>query len=134
MELMFAPLRRYADFQGRSRRSEYWLFVLFYIVVYAILAVIGAVIGGRSADGSPGGAGMFLPTLFALGVFVPMLAVSVRRLHDTDRSGWWILLGLIPLLGGLVVFIFDVLDGTPGPNKFGPDPKGRGANTADVFS
>ncbi len=62
-----------------------------------------------------------------LALLVPSLAVTFRRLHDTNRKGWWILIGFIPLIGQLVLFIFYVLDGTPGPNRFGPDPKGRGA-------
>ena len=63
--------------------------------------------------------------LIMLGLLIPSLAVSIRRLHDTNRSGWWILIGLIPFLGALVLIVFYLLDGTPGPNKYGPDPKGR---------
>jgi uncharacterized membrane protein YhaH (DUF805 family) len=135
MELMLQPLRKYADFQGRARRSEYWLFTLFMIIVSLVLYVpLIAFSGDMQTTGQINPiAGLFLLVLcvFALGTIIPGLAVTVRRLHDTDRSGWWILIGLIPF-GGIVLLIFEVLDGTPGPNKFGPDPKGRGA--ADTFS
>ncbi|MBP7704463.1 MAG: DUF805 domain-containing protein [Caulobacter sp.] len=138
MELMFAPLKKYADFQGRARRSEYWLFYLFQIIVYVILMVLIGVTGGFN---DPEGAGMFgsvfgiLYILFALGLLVPNLAVTVRRLHDTDRSGWWIFISLVPFIGGIWLLVLTVLDGTPGTNKFGPDPKGRGdSNAAQVFA
>lgn len=132
MDLMLAPLRRYAEFEGRSRRSEYWLFALFQILLYIAMAVVG---GGAasllSSAGSEDLAGVVAAVLMVafvivmLGLFIPSLAVTVRRLHDAGFSGWWVLLSLIPL-GGLVVFIFTVLDGTPGPNQYGADPKGRG--------
>ncbi|MDO8296647.1 MAG: DUF805 domain-containing protein [Caulobacter sp.] len=129
MELMFQPLKKYADFQGRARRSEYWLFVLFQIIVYIIAAVLGAIAGGGDS-----GAVNLLVGVVSLGLLLPSLAVSVRRLHDIDRTGWWVLIGLIPLIGGIVLFIFSLLDGTAGRNRFGPDPKGRGdSNTAEVF-
>lgn len=131
MELMFQPLKKYADFQGRARRSEYWLFVLLQIIIYIIAAVLGAIAGGGNADS---GAMDMLVGVVSLGLLLPSLAVSVRRLHDIDRTGWWVLIGLIPLIGGLVLFIFSLLDGTAGGNRFGPDPKGRGgSNTAEVF-
>lgn len=135
MDLMFAPLRKYADFQGRARRSEYWLFTLLLIIVFIVLYVpMLAFAGDMQTTGeiSPI-AGLFLALIgiVALGTLIPSIAVTVRRLHDTDRSGWWYLISFIPF-GGIVLLIFTVLDGTPGANKFGPDPKGRGA--ADTFS
>lgn len=131
--LMFAPLRKFADFNGRARRSEYWLFFLFVFVVSIVLNIIGGmVMGGSSDPTNPFAGASLLGLIWALITLIPSLAVGVRRLHDTDRSGWWILIGLIPLVGAIVLIIFYVLDGTPGPNKFGPDPKGRGA--ADTFS
>ena len=134
MELMFQPLRKYADFQGRARRSEYWLFYLLFIVVYAFL-LIGA--GGLGRNGSApsvlGAIVALIGGLAILGLFIPMLAVTVRRLHDTNRSGWWLLLSLIPVIGGLVVFVFTVLPGTQGPNTFGSDPK-MPDTVATVFS
>ena len=132
MNLMFQPLRKYADFQGRARRSEYWLWVLFIVVVSTVLNVLGGAMGGGAVDptnpmgaySSPAG---IVSLLFSLATLVPSIAVGVRRLHDTNRSGWWILIGLIPILGWLVLLVFYVLPGTVGPNKFGEDPKGAEA-------
>lgn len=120
------PLRRYAEFTGRSQRKEFWMFQLIYLALF----VIGVVcIGGTTnmfGGWSPFGhmvAGLIVLAL--LGLFVPLLAVQARRLHDQDRSGWIVLLNLIPYLGALIVMIFMLIDGTPGPNRFGDDPKGR---------
>jgi len=126
--LMFQPLQRYADFQGRARRSEYWLFTLFIFIAAFVASIIDTVVFGGEAP--------VLVGILALGLIIPSLAVTVRRLHDTDRSGWWYLIAFLPLIGGLIIFIFSVLDGTPGPNKFGPDPKGRGVTVdhGEVFS
>jgi uncharacterized membrane protein YhaH (DUF805 family) len=137
MSLMFQPLKKYADFNGRARRSEYWLFTLFLVIVEVVYFVLLGVTGGFSPEG-PNGAAMGLMgifSLFFLAMFIPILAVGIRRLHDTDRSGWWLLISLIPGLGGLVLLIFYLLPGTNGPNKFGPDPKGSTTgDTAAVFS
>ena len=125
MELMFQPLRKYADFNGRARRSEFWLFALFMWVVEFVLVMLN---GGMTmnAGGTPNfGIGFILLCVFGLAMFIPSLAVAFRRLHDTNRSAWWLLIGLIPFIGALVLLVFYVLDGTPGPNRFGPDPKGR---------
>lgn len=136
---MFEPLKKYATFAGRARRKEYWLWQLFLFLLFVMLT--GWLIG--QAGPIPEGAtpeeindiianapGTTLPAtliaLASLGLFLPSLAVTVRRLHDTDRTGWWIFLNLIPL-GGLVLLVFYLLDGTPGPNRHGPDPKGRTA-------
>ena len=131
--LMFAPLRKFADFNGRARRSEYWLFYLFSVVVSFVLGFVGNMVLGGADPSNPFAAGGFiLQMIWALILLVPSIAVGVRRLHDTDRSGWWLLIALIPFIGAIVLIVFFVFDGTPGPNKFGPDPKGRGA--ADTFS
>jgi len=132
MSLMFEPLRKYARFDGRARRSEFWLFTLFQcLVTFAIAILIG--IAGASTDtpdasgqepNMVGGLLVLGMILFWLAMFIPSLAVTVRRLHDSDKSGFWLLLHLIPF-GGFVVFIFTLLDGTPGPNRHGPDEKGR---------
>lgn len=121
MEWMLMPLKRYADFSGRSRRMEYWMFTLFIFLVYIVLAVLGA-IGGETVGGIMG----ILLMIFALGIIVPAIAVQVRRFHDQDKSGWFVLLGLIPGIGGLIVLVFMCLEGTNGPNQYGPDPKGAG--------
>ena len=121
MSLMFEPFRKYATFSGRARRAEYWWFQLFLIVVESLIVVLG---GGLSRpEGEPNVLFSVILALFVLGVFLPALAVTFRRLHDTNRSAWWLLLGLLPILGALVLLVFMVLDGTPGPNKYGPDPK-----------
>lgn len=141
MDLMFQPLRKYAEFSGRARRSEFWLFWLFLIGVEILFSILIGVAGGSMmavGDPSMGFGAMSGPAkalfgvycLVMLGLLVPSLAVSFRRLHDTNRTAWWVLIGLIPFLGALVLFIFYLLDGTPGPNKYGPDPKGRGAEAA----
>jgi uncharacterized membrane protein YhaH (DUF805 family) len=117
---MFEALKRYAEFGGRSRRKEYWLFILLYMILSVVATVLDAsVFRNMAINGEMGVVSLILS--FAL--IVPLLAVAVRRLHDTDRSGWWILIGLIPLLGQLALLVFYCLDGTPGDNRFGPDPK-----------
>ena len=129
MDLMFQPLRKYADFSGRARRSEYWLYSLFLFGVCAVLEIL-MFAGGGSGNGSPVTMiAILLLGLFGLATFVPNLAVSFRRLHDTDRSAWWLLIVLIPFIGGLVLLIFTLLDSTTGDNRFGPNPKGVGAPT-----
>lgn len=106
-------LKKYAVFSGRARRTEYWMFFLFNIIIGFVLGFIEGLFGG------PGVLGM----IYSLAVLIPGIAVSVRRLHDTDRTGWWILIGLIPVIGAIVLLVFMVLDGTPGQNKYGPNPK-----------
>jgi uncharacterized membrane protein YhaH (DUF805 family) len=128
MNLMFQPLRKYADFQGRARRSEFWLFWLFTLVVGFVLQMLGGMMGGAADPTNPmamysSPAGIVL-LLFYLAILIPSIAVAIRRLHDTNRSGWWLLIALIPFIGALVLLVFYVLPGTPGPNKFGEDPKG----------
>jgi len=113
MEWYFAVLKKYAEFTGRARRKEYWMFALINLIVALVLGF---------ADGLLGGLG-FIGTLYILAVFIPNIAVSVRRLHDTGRSGWWLLLGFIPLIGGLVLLFFMVQDSEEGPNDFGVNPK-----------
>jgi uncharacterized membrane protein YhaH (DUF805 family) len=120
---MLMPLKRYAEFQGRSRRKEYWLFYLFYVV--GALALLGL-------SYALGDLGLALYALFVLALFVPSFAVLVRRLHDTNRSGWWCLISFIPLIGAIILLVFLVQDGTPGPNRFGASPKAE--HTAEVFA
>lgn len=127
MQWMLMPLRRYADFNGRSRRMEFWMWVLFATTITCVLAIIG-VMGAESRLFSSEEELMlyFACTLgiFSLAIVIPNLALVVRRLHDTDRSGWNILWGLVPAVGGLIMLYFYVSEGTRGPNRFGPDPKG----------
>ena len=186
MEWMILPLKRYAEFQGRSRRQEYWMFYLFQILISVGFNVLGVIVGGTAvafggeSDGATlaGGSAVvvisLLSALVSLGLFIPSIAVGVRRLHDTDRTGWWLLAPAVPFvvmiagafailasigasgqasidavagsgiavvgisalaaLGlGLTVFIFLVLDGTRGPNRFGPDPKNPEGDLNEVF-
>jgi uncharacterized membrane protein YhaH (DUF805 family) len=129
MDWMLMPLRRYAEFSGRSRRKEYWMFYLFCIIVAVVLSVIEGILG---LTGMVGGVYGPLTTIFLLGILIPSIAAGIRRLHDTDRSGWWMLIGLVPLIGPIVLLVFFVSDGTNGPNKFGPDPKNPGQ--AEAFA
>ena len=138
MNWMILPYRRYAEFTGRSRRREYWMFALFYVVV---MIVLNALFGTNDLQSSNGtmtygsrlvGAGGWIGGLFWLASIVPGLAVSVRRLHDQDRTGWLLLLGLIPFFGWFALFVLMCLDGTRGTNRFGADPKNP--SPADVFS
>ena len=165
MEYMFLPLKRYAEFSGRSRRMEYWMFFLFQFIVGIVFQVlVMTTVGGAAALGArpssmmaAGGMMMVLAALyglFALAMLIPSIAVGVRRLHDTERTGWWLLAPLVPYLltfilfavaiggssGGMgvlamlcmlaalglaiTVLVFMFLDGTKGPNRYGPDPKG----------
>ena len=170
MDWMFMPLRRYADFSGRSRRMEFWMWQLLQFIVYFVVVVLAMVFGGGmmmmagdpSALAAAGGAMliiMLLYMVYALAVFIPSLAVAVRRLHDTNRTGWWILAPVAPylvaILAGMMavsspdmagaagilalvcmvaalalaitLLVFYFLEGTRGPNKYGPDPKGQDA-------
>ncbi len=130
MSLMLEPLRKFAVFEGRARRSEYWLFVLFQLLLsvgFVIFASVAFAITGGRQDGPValfmGLIGLLL-ILFFIALVIPGLAVSVRRLHDSDKSGWLLLLSFVPF-GGIAVLIFTLIDGTPGPNRYGDDPKGR---------
>lgn len=183
--LIIMPLARYVDFQGRSRRAEYWLWVLLQIIVFwGLEGVMFGTVPWASLKGHPelmmNHMMGFMPWLniLQLAIFIPNLAVGVRRLHDTNRTGWWLVLPVVAAILGLllwlvinagnfahfdrltnakdsgamlgfigslflcvylpiiiaclVLFVFNVLDGTPGNNRFGPDPKGRG--NIEVFN
>ncbi|WP_419807348.1 DUF805 domain-containing protein [Sphingomonas sp.] len=178
MEWMLMPLKRYAQFSGRSRRQEFWMFFLLQFLIYFALTIIAFVIGagaaGMSSAGStPGSAGLvgmfaalgifFLVYLvIAFGLLIPNIAVAVRRLHDTNRSGLWLLLMIVPyvlgyilafmgaasqstaiaglggiitlvgLIGAIVLLVFYCLPGTVGPNQYGPDPKGADLGAVNV--
>lgn len=106
-------LKKYAVFGGRARRKEYWMFFLFNIIIAFVLGFV---------EGLAGGAGM-IGMLYSLAVLIPGIAVSVRRLHDTGRSGWWLLVGLVPIIGAIVLLVFTVQDSNPGQNRYGANPK-----------
>lgn len=105
----------YVKFSGRSSRSEYWYWVLFILLVQLVLGVIESAVLPITSRG-------LLVGIFGLIVLLPNIAVSARRLHDIDKSGWWLLIGLIPILGAIVLIVFFCLKGTDGENRFGPDP------------
>jgi uncharacterized membrane protein YhaH (DUF805 family) len=108
-------LRSYADFNGRSRRSEYWHFLLVNLIVALVLGFADFVVRKIVGFG-------LLGTIYALAVLVPGIAVSIRRLHDTDRSGWWLLLAFVPIIG-LVLIWFMAEEGSAGTNRYGQNPK-----------
>ncbi len=147
MEWMLMPYRRYAEFSGRSRRKEYWMFTLFSVIAYSIIAAL--LFAGGLANAFSGAEdpqfgplfwlGVVLASVFFLGSLVPGIAVIIRRLHDRDMSGWWylgfVVAGNIPFVGFIASIAFIVilcLAGTNGPNRFGNDPKNP-ANY-DVFA
>ena len=112
-------LKKYAVFSGRARRKEYWFFILFNFIILTVLTVIDNVIGSYDLEQGVG----LLGGIYALAVLIPNIAVSVRRLHDTGRSGWWLFIGLIPLIGGIVLLVFMFQDSKPGQNQYGANPK-----------
>jgi len=118
MDWYLKVLRNYVGFSGRARRKEYWMFVLVNFILTLVLGIVDKILGWERA----GGEGI-LTTIYALLVFLPSLAVLFRRLHDTDRSAWWLLLILIPIVGWLIILAFNCQAGTAGENRFGPDPK-----------
>lgn len=126
MEWYLTPWKKFADFAGRARRREYWFFALGNFVIAIVLSFVERSMGLANAEYGAGA----LVGLFSLAVLIPGIAVTIRRLHDTNRSGWWILLGLIPI-ANLVLLVFMLLDGTAGSNDYGSDPKGRGAAVAE---
>ena len=113
-------LKNYAGFSGRARRQEYWFFVLFNFIITLALIFVDAFIGTLNPQTGMG----VLSGLYSLAVFIPTFAVTVRRLHDTSRTGWWLLIAFIPLIGAIVLLVFMFLDSTSGTNEYGPDPKG----------
>lgn len=108
MNWYLAAMKNYAGFSGRARRKEYWMFALVYIVIYLAASIVGGMLSDT--------AGPMLAGLVALAHFIPLLAAGWRRMHDTDRPGWW---AIVPIAG----LIFAFMEGTRGPNQYGPDPK-----------
>ena len=106
-----AGFSNYVNFSGRACRSEYWYWILFIIIADIVAAIIDQALGIQLVTG-----------LFGLVTIIPNIAIAIRRLHDLDRTGWWVLLGFIPLIGWIILLIWYVTKGTDGPNRFGPDP------------
>ncbi len=108
---------KYAKFDGRATRKEFWMFELFYLIFSIILVVIDNILGFKIGNFP------ILSIIYLLILIIPSLAISFRRLHDTSHSAWWLLIQLIPFIGTLVVLVFYFTDSTPGTNKYGPNPK-----------
>ena len=150
MHWMILPLKRYAEFSGRSRRKEFWMFMLLQVIVVCVLVILTLVTGGSLAalEGSEAAAAVaagslsFTYILFGiwlLAVIIPSIALNVRRLHDRDMSGWWYLgyivasfVPVVNLIAFVAYVVVMVLPGTPGPNRYGEDPKGQGMD--EVFA
>ena len=118
MEWYMVVIRKYAQFSGRARRREYWTFTLVNLAIYIVGAILAGLLGrlGIIVSG--------LVTVFSLAVLIPGLAVSFRRMHDIGRSAWWLLIALVPIVGGIVLLVFCAQDSQPGDNQYGPNPKG----------
>ena len=118
MEAVQSCLSKYTTISGRARRAEYWWFYLFTLIITIVAAVLDGMVGVMTAGF---GAGIF-SIIVILGIILPSICVTVRRLHDQDRSGWWILVAFVPAIGAIVLLVFMILRGTEGDNRFGPDP------------
>ena len=115
VEAISSGFRNYVGFSGRAARSEYWYWILFYWIALIVAFLIDGAIAQRSGSG-------VLSAIVIFALLLPNLAMSVRRLHDRDQSGWFVLLGLIPLVGGIILLVWFCMRGTIGANRFGPDP------------
>lgn len=117
-------LKQYADFSGRARRKEFWMFTLINTIIWAVPYTLAFTMLSNNPESAFATILFAIVGLYGLGVFIPSLAVTVRRLHDTDRSGWWILIGLIPVIGFIVLLVFYVQNSQAGSNQYGENPKG----------
>jgi len=111
MNWYLGSLKKYAVFSGRARRKEYWMFVLFNFIAAFIIGLIAGALGLSNDSG-----GNILSSLYSLAILLPGLGLAIRRMHDTDHSGWWLLVPIVNV-------VFTLVEGTKGDNKFGPDPK-----------
>lgn len=137
MKWYLKVLKNYATFSGRARRKEFWMFVLFNLIFFIIAMILDNILGttfkietGFGTQSLPYG---YVYLLYALFVLVPSLAVDFRRLHDTGRSGWWLLIALIPFVGGIWLLVLFCLDSIPGDNFYGPNPKNEAFNSPNVL-
>lgn len=119
MKWYLKVLKQYADFNGRARRTEYWMFALFNFIFSIVAIILDNILGTAIEDV---GYGLFY-FLYALAVLIPSLAVAVRRLHDIGKSGWMILISLIPIIGGIWLLVLLVTNSNPGENEYGANPK-----------
>lgn len=116
MQYFMRALQKYVDFDGRDTRRQYWMFFLFWFVFGLLVALLGKMLDAK-----------FLSEIYSIVLLLPSLAIGARRLHDTGRSGWWQLIGLIPIIGPIVLIVFFVQDSHP-ENEYGPNPKLSGAD------
>lgn len=115
----------YANFEGRARRQEYWMFTLINVLIFFVLAFVSGLLAD-SGDASV--IPIIIIGVYFLAILVPSIAVTVRRLHDTGKSGWYYLLSFIPYIGGIIMLVFTVQNGDVGLNQYGPDPKNPESN------
>jgi len=114
MNYYLAVLKKYAVFNGRAQRAEYWYFVLFNFIIGFVLSLLGGLLGHGLN---------YLGNIYSLAVLVPGSAVAIRRLHDIGKSGWWLLLGLIPIIGWIWLIVLAATDSEANDNQYGPNPK-----------
>ena len=120
MQWYLDVIKKYAEFSGRARRKEFWMFVLINAIIGIILSIIDNIIGTTYGGSANQGV---LNSIYSLAVLIPSIAVGVRRMHDTGRSGWWVLINLIPCVGWIIYIVFAAQEGVAGDNQYGPDPK-----------
>lgn len=120
MKWYLKVLKQYADFSGRARRTEYWMYILFNMIFAFIAALLDNLLGLKFNEQIPYG---FIYLIYGLATFIPGLAVLVRRLHDVDKSGWWFFISLIPIVGAIWLIVILATEGTPGSNEYGVNPK-----------
>jgi uncharacterized membrane protein YhaH (DUF805 family) len=129
MQYFIKCIKQYADFKGRARRKEYWMFALFNIILLILAMGLDNLLGSTfKVEALPGGQLPYgwLYLIVALATFLPGLAAGVRRLHDVNKSGWFYFIALIPLIGAIWLLVLFCTEGTRGPNQYGEDPKGNG--------
>jgi uncharacterized membrane protein YhaH (DUF805 family) len=118
-------IKKYAVFSGRAARPEYWWFVLINLIIAIAINLVAGIIFGRSS-------GQVVSDLYSLAVLLPSLGVGIRRLHDTNRTGWWLLIGIIPIIGWIALLVFLAMAGDPGPNNYGPNPQNPDAGAGGM--
>jgi uncharacterized membrane protein YhaH (DUF805 family) len=116
-------IKKYVEFSGRARRQEFWMFNLINAVIWLVLLGIDNAIGTDQGQYHTSG---ILSGIYSLAVLLPSIAVAIRRMHDTNRTGWWVLINLICCIGWIIFIVFAAKEGDAGANQYGPDPKGPG--------
>ncbi|WP_020389960.1 DUF805 domain-containing protein [Kribbella catacumbae] len=119
MQWFTEVIKKYAVFSGRARRKEFWMFALFSTIISIVLGIIDRAIGTTYGAGDSG----VLQSIYGLAVLLPTIGVAIRRMHDTGRTGWWVLISLVPCVGWIIFIVFAAQEGAAGDNQYGPDPK-----------